>query len=178
MNLIERDNRAEVTFKKIEGDNLIVDIKVCEPYFRKCLELVDGEEKIVRRKFNGIVENNIIFLDKSNSLLLEKVNQLKEGDIVYLEYHIKKGVDSYNTENWQLLNILDEIDMIELSNKNCLFTQPVPERENIIQPRRISKNKKTSKKDIKIATLEEENAQLKLQVQLFQKQLEEKVNVD
>lgn len=171
----------EVTIKGIEGDHLFVDIKVCNPYFERRIEIIDGEEKLVKRKNNGISENNPILLDISNANLLEKVNLLEEGDIVYLKYHIEEGVDSYNTEKWKLLDILDDIDMLELSNENCLFTQPIPERKSIIQPRRKGKNKtnskekKLSKKDKEIAELNEkvvvlegENAQLKSQLQLLQ----------
>lgn len=184
-------NISEVTIKGIERNHLFVDIKVCEPFFEKRIEIIDGEEKVVKRKNNGISENNPILVDKSNTNLLKKVNLLEEGDIVYLKYHIEKDVEINNTENWNLLDILDDIDIMELNNRNTLIPIEIPKRERIIQPRKTvtketkSKAKKISKKDIqivelkqKVAELEGENAQLKSKLQLSQKQAEENANIN
>lgn len=175
---IETTALYESKIKRIERDHLIADIQVEKPYTLKGYRIVDGTKKRATKKFNGIEENVIVYFDGNNCNFSEKVKKLKEEDIIFLKYHIPVGVERNNPNEWQILDILDDIDLLEEENKNVLFGGETIAKDQIIQPRRKetkSKEKKLNKKDIEIANLKEkvvvlegENAQLKSQLQLLQ----------
>lgn len=162
--------KKEITFRGLEGEKLICNFEWEKP--RMVNMLVEEEGKIVMRKRKKYftAENVKIKMNTTNKELLEKANMLVEEDKVYMYFYVPKNVDFYDTDKWLILDLSDEIDLLEISNQNCLMTCDVPEKENIIEPKRKStkKTNKVSKKDKKIAELEEENTMLRLQLQMFQ----------
>lgn len=165
-------DRKEITFKSLEGANLICDFEWQKPTWEKVLVEEEGKEVIKRRKVPHIEENAKIKIDTRNRELLEKANMLVDGDIVNMYFYIPKSANYRDTDKWLIVDLSDEIDLLEKSNKSCLIKCHVPEKEAIIEPKRKStkKTNKVSKKDKKIAELEKkitelekENAQLKSQ---------------
>lgn len=163
-------DRKEITFKSLEGANLICDFEWQKPTWEKVLVEEEGKEVIKRRKVPHIEENAKIKIDTRNRELLEKANMLVDGDIVNMYFYIPKSANYRDTDKWLIVDLSDEIDLLEKSNKSCLIKCHVPEKEAIIEPKRkaTKKTNKVSKKNKRIAELEEENAQLKLQIQILQ----------
>lgn len=172
--------RRQVKFKGLEGDCLICDIEWAKPKRVKRIMEVDGNQVFKTVTERLISKNARIKLDINNHKLLEKIKSLKKNKKIYIEARIPANIDRQDTVKWELQNILDEIDLLELSNKNCLIQCEIPSRDELKEKNASYKPKKKSKKDIKIAELEEkaikleeENSQLKLQFQLLQKQLQD-----
>ncbi len=163
----------EVTFRGFDGNNFICDIEWEKPKREKRLVEVDGTSVLKTVTCYSEDKDVKIKMDTSNPNLLEKVRELKNRDIIYIQFRIPKNSYRYKTEDWEILDVLDDLDLLEISEQNCLIKGDIPKRERIIQPRRKTKDKNPSKKDIKIAKLEEENTQLKSQIQLLQKQLQD-----
>lgn len=163
----------EVTFRGLDGNNFICDIEWEKPKREKRLVEVDGTSVLKTVTCYSIDKDVKIKLDTSNSNLLEKVSLLRNRDIIYIKFRIPKNSYRYKTDDWEIIDVLDDLNLLEYSEQYCLIKGDIPKRERIIQPRRKTKDKKSSKKDIKIAELEEENAQLKSQIQLLQKQLQD-----
>ena len=163
-------DRKEITFKGLEGANLICDFKWQEPTWEKVLVEEEGKEVIKRRKVPHTEENAKIKIDTRNRELLEKANMLVDGDIVNMYFYIPKNANYRDTDKWLIVDLSDEIDLLEKSNKSCLIKCDVPKKEALIEPKRkaTKKTNKVSKKDKRIAELEEENANLRLQLQKFQ----------
>lgn len=163
-------DRKEITFKSLEGANLICDFEWQKPTWEKVLVEEGGKEVIKRRKVPHIEENAKIKIDTRNRELLGKANMLVDGDIVNMYIYIPKNANYRDIEKWLIVDISDEIDLLEKSNQNCLIKCDVPEKKAIIEPKRkaTKKTNKVSKKDKRIAELEEENAMLRLQLQKFQ----------
>lgn len=163
-------DRKEITFKSLEGANLICDFEWQKPTWEKVLVEEEGKEVIKRRKVPHTEENAKIKIDTRNRELLEKANMLIDGDIVNMYIYIPKNANYRDTDKWLIVDLSDEIDLLEKSNKSCLIKCHVPEKEAIIEPKRkaTKKTNKVSKKNKRIAELEEENAQLKLQIQILQ----------
>lgn len=163
-------NRKEITFKGLEGENLICDFEWRKPQMVKMLVEKDGHIVPKRKKIHFVEENAKIKMDTSNKELLEKANMLVNRDIVNMYFYIPKSANYYDTDKWIILDLSDEIDLLEISNQNCLIKCDVPEKEAIIEPKRkaTKKTNRVSKKDKRIAELEEEIAMLKLQLQKFQ----------
>ena len=163
-------DRKEITFKSLEGANLICDFEWQKPTWEKVLVKEEGKEVIKRRKVPHIEENAKIKIDTRNRELLEKANMLVDEDIVNMYIYIPKNANYRDTNKWLIVDLSDEIDLLEKSNQNCLIKCDVPEKKAIIEPKRkaTKKTNKVSKKDKRIAELEEENAMLRLQLQKFQ----------
>lgn len=163
-------DRKEITFKSLEGANLICDFEWQKPTWEKVLVEEGGKEVIKRRKVPHIEENAKIKIDTRNRELLGKANMLVDGDIVNMYIYIPKNANYHDTDKWLIVDLSDEIDLLEKSNKSCLIKCHVPEKEAIIEPKRkaTKKTNRVSKKDKRIAELEEEIAMLKLQLQKFQ----------
>ncbi len=171
MNMIEKNEIKEIIFKGIDEENLICDFELEEAQMVKRLVEEKGQTKIKKKKRHPVAENARIKLDTTNKELLEKTKLLVNGDVVYIKVIMPKGTDFYNTDDCLIMDILDDIDLLEIRNQNCLITRNVPKKEDKIQPRR-STTKKVSKKDKRIAELEEENSELRSQIQILQKQLQ------
>lgn len=163
-------DRKEITFKGLEGANLICDFEWEKPTWEKVLVEEEGKEVIKRRKVPHTEENAKIKIDTRNRELLEKANMLIDGDIVNMYIYIPKNANYRDTDKWLIVDLSDEIDLLEMSNQSCLIKCDVPEKKAIIEPKRkaTKKTNKVSKKNKRIAELEEENAQLKLQIQILQ----------
>lgn len=162
-------DRKEITVKGVEGANLICDFEWEEPRMVKMLVEEKGQTVIRKRKHHFTAENVKIKMDTTNKELLEKANMLVDGDIVDMYFHIPKNANYRDTDKWLIVDLSDEIDLLEKNNQNCLLKCDVPQKEAIIEPKRKA-TKKTKKisKDKRIAELEEENANLRLQLQKFQ----------
>lgn len=163
-------DRKEITFRSLEGANLICDFEWQKPTWEKVLVEEEGKEVIKRRKVPHTEENAKIKIDTRNRELLEKANMLIDGDIVNMYIYIPKNANYRDTNKWLIVDLSDEIDLLEKSNNNSLIKCDVPQKEAIIEPKRkaTKKTNKVSKKNKRIAELEEENAQLKLQIQILQ----------
>ncbi len=163
-------DRKEITFKSLEGANLICDFEWQKPTWEKVLVEEEGKEVIKRRKVPHTEKNAKIKMDTSNKELVEKANMLVDGDIVNMYIYIPKNANYRDTDKWLVVDLSDEIDLLEISNQNCLIKCDVPEKEAIIEPKRkaTKKTNRASKKDKRIAELEEEIAMLKLQLKKFQ----------
>lgn len=163
-------DRKEITFRSLEGANLICDFEWQKPTWEKVLVEEEGKEVIKRRKVPHTEENAKIKIDTRNRELLEKANMLIDGDIVNMYIYIPKNANYRDTDKWLIVDLSDEIDLLEMSNQSCLIKCDVPEKKAIIEPKRkaTKKTNKVSKKNKRIAELEEENAQLKLQIQILQ----------
>ena len=130
------------------------------------LVLTLGKKRI--KQYYG-EEDAKIKLDTNNVKLIEKVKKLKSNQKFYVEVSYPISGGRYNIDRWKVIEIYDTLPE---PKKNYLFSStelPNPKVKKVSE-----KPKKQYKKDIKIAELEEENARLKSQVQLLQKQLEEK----
>lgn len=160
----------EITVKGVEGANLICDFEWEKPKMLPTLIEEEGKTVIRKRKHRFPAKNKKIKMDTTNKELLEKANMLVDGDIVNMYFYIPKDVDYRDTDKWIILDLSDEIDLLEKSNQNCLIKCDVPEKEAIIEPKRkpTKKTNKVSKNDKRIAELEEENAMLRLQLQMLQ----------
>lgn len=169
MTFIEIKESREITFKGLENNYLICDIEWAKAKRVKRMVDVDGELKLKTVTDHPLEKGAKIKLDISNPELLEKANLLVDGDIITISYRIPANVDQYDTDTWEIIDILDDIDLLEISNKHCLIPDEIPKKENKIQPKRTAKKK--NKKDIKIAELEQENAQLRLRIQVLEQQL-------
>lgn len=169
--LFDTIDTKEIKFKSIEGDFFIFDIEIYPPEWRKIKEIINGEEKIVRRKIPRIIENAKVKLGENKAEIIKKVNTFNKHDIMYLRYCIPKGGDNWAPETWKLLNVWNEEDRWEYNYKyqNTLFDDEfIPRYKN-----KITKTTKApSKKDLRIKNLENENANLKLQIQELQQQLQ------
>ena len=163
-------DRKEITFKGLEGANLICDFEWQKPTWEKVLVEEEGKEVIKRRKVPHEEKNVKIKMDTTNKELLEKANMLIDDDIVNMYFYIPKSANYRDTDKWLIVDLSDEIDLLEMSNQNCLIECDVPQKEAIIETKRkdTKKTNKVSKKDKRIAELEEENAMLRLQLQKFQ----------
>lgn len=163
-------DRKEITFRSLEGANLICDFEWQKPTWEKVLVEEEGKEVIKRRKVPHTEENAKIKIDTRNRELLEKANMLIDGDIVNMYIYIPKNANYRDTDKWLIVDLSDEIDLLGMSNQSCLIKCDVPEKKAIIEPKRkaTKKTNKVSKKNKRIAELEEENAQLKLQIQILQ----------
>ena len=163
-------DKKEITFKSLEGANLICDFEWEKPKMLPTLIEEEGQTVIRKRKHHFTAENVKIKMDTTNKELLEKANMLVDGDIVNMYFYIPKNVDYRDTDKWIIVELSDEIDLLEKSNQNCLIKCNVPEKEALIEPKRkgTKKTNKVSKKDKIIAELKEENAMLRLQLQKFQ----------
>lgn len=169
-------DKKEITIKGVEEENLICDFEWEKPKMLPT-PVEEGGRIVIRRRKHYFSANNVkIKMDTSNKELIEKANMLVDGDIVNMSFHIPQNANYYDTDKWLILDLSDEIDLLEISNRNCLMTCDVPEKENIIEPKRkvTKKVNRVSKKDKRIAELEEENtqlkeenAQLKLQIQIL-----------
>lgn len=163
-------DRKEITFRSLEGANLICDFEWQKPTWEKVLVEEEGKEVIKRRKVPHIEENAKIKIDTTNKELLEKANMLVDKDIVNMYIYIPKNANYRDTNKWLIVDLSDEIDLLEKSNKSCLIKCDVPKKEALIEPKRkaTKKTNKVSKKDKRIAELEEEITMLRLQLQKFQ----------
>lgn len=163
-------DRKEITVKGLEGANLICDFEWEKPRMVKMLVEEEGKTVIRKRKHHFTAENVKIKMDTSNKELLEKANMLVKEDKVYMYFYIPKNANYRDTDKWLIVDLSDEIDLLEMSNQNCLIKCDVPEKKAIIEPKRkaTKKTNRVSKEDKRIAELEEEIAMLKLQLQKFQ----------
>lgn len=163
-------DRKEITFKSLEGANLICDFEWQKPKMLPTLIEEGGQTVIRKRKHHFTAENVKIKMDTNNKELIEKANMLVKEDKVYMCFHIPKNANYRDTDKWLIVDLSDEIDLLEMSNQNCLIKCDVPEKEALIEPKRKStkKTNKVSKNDKRIAELEEENAMLRLQLQMLQ----------
>ena len=121
--LFDTIDTKEIKFKSIEGDFFIFDIEIYPPEWRKIKEIINGEEKIVRRKIPRIIENAKVKLGENKAEIIKKVNTFNKHDIMYLRYCIPKGGDNWAPETWKLLNVWNEEDRWEYNYKyqNTLF---------------------------------------------------------
>lgn len=154
----------KVTFRKLEGDYFVCDIEWQKAKRVKRRVNINGKLELKLVTDHPVTKNAKIKLDVANTKLLEKANMLINRDIIYISYNIPACVEEYDIDKWTIVDILDEIDLLEINNRNALFQCKVPVKEKLIQPTR---KKTKSKKDIKINELEEENAELRLQIQRF-----------
>lgn len=163
-------DKKEITFKSLEGANLICDFEWEKPKMLPTLIEEGGQTVIRKRKHHFTAENVKIKMDTNNKELIEKANMLVKEDKVYMCFHIPKNANYRDTDKWLIVDLSDEIDLLEMSNQNCLIECDVPQKEAIIEPKRkaTKKTNKVLKKDKRIAELEEENAMLRLQLQKFQ----------
>lgn len=163
-------DRKEITFKGLEGANLICDFEWRKTETHKWYEKVNG--KLVRRQktIPPLIREEKIKLDITNKKLIEKANMLVDKDIVNMYIYIPKNANYRDTNKWLIVDLSDEIDLLEKSNQNCLIKCDVPEKEAIIEPKRKATKgrKKVSEKDKMIAELKEKIAMLELQLQKFQ----------
>lgn len=163
-------DRKEITFKGLEGANLICDFEWEKPKMLPT-PVEEGGRIVIRRRKHYFPANNVkIKMDTSNKELVEKANMLVDGDIVNMYIYIPKNANYRDTDKWLIVALSDEIDLLEMSNQNCLIKCDVPEKKALIEPKRkaTKKTNRVSKKDKRIAELEEENAMLRLQLQQFQ----------
>lgn len=163
-------DRKEIIFRGLEGANLICDFEWEKPKMLPTLIEEGGQTVIRKRKHHFIEENAKIKIDTTNKELLEKANMLVDGDIVNMYFYIPKNANYRDTHKWLIVDLSDEIDLLEMSNQNCLIKCDVPEKEALIEPKRkgTKKTNKVSKKNKRIAELEEEIAMLRLELQKFQ----------
>lgn len=163
-------DRKEITFRGLEGENLICDFEWEKPRMVKMLVEEEGKIVVKRKKQHFTAENVKIKIDTTNKELLEKATILVDGDIVNMYFHIPKNANYYDTDSWLIVELSDEIDLLEKNNQNCLIKCDVPKKEAIIEPKRKStkKTNRISKKDKIIAELKEEIAILTSQLQKFQ----------
>lgn len=163
-------DRKEIIFKGLEGENLICDFEWQKPKMLPTLVEEEGKTVIRKRKHYFVEKNAKIKMDTTNKELLEKANMLVDGDTVNMYFYIPKNANYRDTDKWLIVDLYDEIDLLEMSNQNCLIECDVPQKEAIIEPKRkaTKKTNRVSKEDKRIAELEEEIAKLKLQLQKFQ----------
>lgn len=162
------EDMLTATFKKVEGDYIICDIKVGKPSRKK--QLVHGKVKTVTDK--NMIENAKVKLDLNNDNLLKKVKKLKNKEEVTLKFIRPMREYYFNSENYNLIDVLDRFDLNELRNRNSLFQTPCITREEY-EKRNLKKKTKTetiAEKESKINELEIENAKLKLKIQELQQQ--------
>lgn len=117
-------------------------------------------------------------VDTNNIKLMEKVKKLKSKQKIYIRVNYPRRGGYFDTDTWKVIEIFDDKDLLEMSNKNCLFPNETPQNDKLQEA--LKKPKKQYKKDIriteleeKIFVLEEEKAQLKSQLELLQKQIKD-----
>lgn len=121
-------------------------------------------------------------VDTNNIKLMEKVKKLKSKQKIHIRVKYPRRGGYFNINTWEVIEIFDDNDLLELSNKTGLFPSEIPQ---IYRPQEtLEKPKKQYKKDIEIAELKEkvvelekENAQLKSQLQLAIQLLQDKNNM-
>lgn len=148
----------EVTFKGLEDNYFICEIILGSPRTRRINNVR------VTQKYGEA--NAKLKIPENNIELLSKVKAIRKNRKVIIRYRIPKGVSYYARDclGWELIDILDEIDLLELSNKKTLIPSEIPKREN--------KVKKKSSKDIIIEERDRRIAELEEQIQMLQEKLQ------
>lgn len=166
-------NRWKAVFKETIDDYIICDVYMGGAQYVNVpseLVLTLGKKRI--KQYYG-EEDAKIKLDTNNAKLIEKVKKLKSNQKFYVEVSYPRSGGYYNVDTWKVVEIYDTLPE---TKRSYLFPSTQLSKPKVQEL--SEKTKKQYKKDIKIAELEEENARLKSQVQLLQKQLEEKVNAN
>ena len=188
MVFIDVDRIREITFQGKEDDYIICDFEWSKP--KKIEVKIKG--KLKSTTYHPVAKMAKIKLDMSNPTLLEKVNMLTKRDVVYMKYHIKAGDYDEDISAWTVIDIFDDIDKLDDSNKSHIFDSKVledkiPKKDKLIQPRKKA-DKKLSKQEEKIEVLEAKiteletenievkvkNRKLTLEVQNLKKQLQDR----
>jgi hypothetical protein len=164
MSYIEFNETREVKFRRLEGEYFVCDFEWQKAKKVKKIVNVNGKNEIKNVTYHPVEKEAKIKLDINNQQLKEKAILLKKGDIISICYRISAWVDEYDISKWKIIDILDEIDLLEISNKHALIKCQVPMKESLIQP----KQRKFSKND-RIEELEEENRKLKLEIENLKK---------
>lgn len=135
-----------VPFKGLEGDYFICDIEWEKASKVKKWEEVNGKMKLKSVTHHPIDKDVRLKLDTTNSKLLEKIDTFAKGEVVRISYRVY-GRREYEIDTWEIIDVLDEIDLAELSNQNCLITTDVEVVRKRVEEKRAKD--KTKAKPIK-----------------------------
>lgn len=85
-----------------------------------------GKSRIKQTHGEG---NAKLKLDTNNVKLMEKVKRLKRNQKIYIRVIYPRVGGYFHTDTWKVIEIFDEYDVLEMSNRNCLFSSEIPQKE-------------------------------------------------